>query len=1305
MWYRTISKGFIFCLLLCTLAMGQGMFGGRDNDRNNTGIGGGNNTGIGGWGNNNNNNNNRNRDNIPGTGNTVIRFMVPWTNTSAKLLFNGDTVTMTKVNNYCGWFQAKAEKPASGFYVGFKQTIGSTFIGADGPVENALAPDREILLDSVAALTDTIWIVGNPDVPPEVYAAYPQRLGECPIRTISVMMFDWLHGTKGDGSFSTSGLDGEKCSATTNTGFGGRRDTTADTTPKETKYCNGAKDKDPDFASVIATYPSDLQGSVQLAYQISNDFGSGGCSASPMRGMVEPTLDPQSGRPIRAANFPANCKLTDNLDWWFLPVTIGRDAAGKEYQNAFCRDLELELDDEGYWLGEKNSRSPEGGLFLLDGEDFQYLDDAKTVKNIMFDNTSGHNFGFTMKFQAKFVYIPGQEFEFLGDDDVWVFINNRLVVDIGGQHQEVSGSVNLDTLGLTPGETYPFHIFYVERHTSSSNFKMRTSMDLHTDASIFLTTIPNGTRADYEVWSINKKDALSCDFSSNDLGEVDTTGGPSNFRLIGGNLGENGVMLDSIGTWYEGIFITSDTTFSIDSAAIVENFALAPGHYELEISLKKNPSQVTRVQITVPQYAIPTIVYTSDKGEVYGKEVSGDTLQIGPWAFESYKVNVQFLEEWATVSIYNSNLTVSFSDPMVDILDSAGRKISKVTLDENGKASFYVLANAEVKGATLQVKGAAASAATWINLNFQEPPIPRVQASKLVDRNGDGRGDSLYIHFDRELNGKSHLDSLVFAFGESLPKQYKYDMVENSTSITIVSSNECHHGSSCGFGTQIFTGSKEGEYTGTIETWFTYTEGGKEYHFHIAGEPLGDGVNPIVVLAQKSISKEGHVLSLSFSEALTDSCRKYYQHMYQFMCIRNGAVAEPEKPVASDVKGVPSKMELLYNVSTVDAVIPSVGDSVGFAPAAEGRTELAEDMSGNKAHKYSPMVRITGEQEISITGAGVIPLTADNPNVSPDLPSTTPTLVTNMNLDAKDISNQMGVQGHLVGFDVAELLSSETTEEIKALDNLLSVLLTGSTEDTTYEVTAITPEQSATQLIAAVLQEQVSGFTDEAVSLINDGSVTAENYKSVLSGEDLALFEEYVERGVEASRDTNVIITKNAGNDVAGLFQDIINGTISEGTLLDNGVTQDVIDAIKEGKLTASNLDQYRDGTMSLISPEDVVLHYETKYFSHLGHYVAGSSGSISCSDTTVYGKEGCLVNNGNLFLAWNMRGDDGRLAATGVYIARLHVKIKIGRKVVSNLTRDLLWGVRRGQANKIDLGAIVDESQGKKDGNNKKKK
>ena len=1217
-------------------------------------------------------------------GKTVIRFMPSWTNTSAIMIVGGTETIMTSVKNYCGWFEAKTAKPAGSFTIRFKQTIGNTYVGAEGNEEvaaGALPMFNEIVLDSIAALSDTLWIQSFKNDVPSLFAEYPGVLGQCPVRTISVMMFDWLHGNLGDGVTVTN-----------------RRDST------ET-YANGAKD---------LYYGNPI-------YAVSNDFGSGGCSGaynnykynanSYMVGMVEPQLG-ANGVPVRKqVGFPEECLLTEHLDYWFLPIVIGQDAAGVQYTNSTCRDLDLELDKEGYWYGEKNGNSPEGGFFFLD--DFDYLDDAKTVPNIFYDRLNDkkgkqHNFGFTMKFQAKFEYVRGQKFEFKGDDDVWVFINNRLVVDLGGQHGEVRGGVDLDTLGLTEGVEYPFHIFYVERHTSSSNFMMRTSMDLHTDASIFLTNDSLNTVAqglpwsvkNYDIWQITKGDALSCDFDANEGGQVDTTEGPSNFRLTGGNLGEAGVALDSVGLWFEGINIDASwAKFSIDSARIVDNNGLAPGHYYLEITLKSDPSQKTGVWITIPPYKVPTLVFATEKWDPLGAQVSGDTLQIGKWAYEMYKVQVMFLEDWAQVSIYNQNINLTSSDLKMQTVDENGKAIGKVVLDSTGRATFYVIANGPVSGATLQAKGAAASAASWTNLVFQEPPIPRISQAKFFDRNGDGRGDSLFIHFDRELGGKNKLDSLKFAFGEGFPVQTKYHTHSNNTDISIVSGDNCDPEKVCGFSNLVFTGGKEDVYTGSVDTWFTYTENGKPYHFHIAADPLEDGVNPLVQQAVKSITKSGHVLSLTFTEAINDSTKQYYKDMFRYVCIRAGAQVDPEKPVGVDNgTGSKSKMDLLFTLSTYDAVIPSVGDSVGFVPGEGGNTtNVAMDMSRNKPHKYTHKVRISGQQDMQITGTDVRPISADNPIID-TAKTTEPFLITNKDVDAKHVADSLGVQGHLVGFDVAELISSRTADEIASLDALISTLLNGGKDDTTYTVTEITEAESVQQLAGAIVTGTISGFTDEAITGFTDGTITVDNYKSKLNEEDLALFEEYVQRGIEASRDTIINITSAADKDVSSLFQDIIDGTISEKELKKNGVSEEVIEAIKNGTITASNIDQFRDGTLSLAKPEDVKLKYETYYYTHLGNYVGGTSGVIACNDESVYGQEGCLVNTGNLFLAWNMRADDGRLAATGVYIARLHMKIVIGKATVSDITRDLLWGVRRGGKNAIDLGAILkDQTKEKK--------
>lgn len=86
------------------------------------------------------------------------------------------------------------------------------------------------------------------------------------------------------------------------------------------------------------------------------------------------------------------------------------------------------------------------------------------------------NGNFTTEIHTKFVYEAGQVFTFIGDDDVWVYIDGDLVVDIGGLHPKVESSIDLDTLGLTAGETYTLDVFHAERCASGSNFRIDTTI-------------------------------------------------------------------------------------------------------------------------------------------------------------------------------------------------------------------------------------------------------------------------------------------------------------------------------------------------------------------------------------------------------------------------------------------------------------------------------------------------------------------------------------------------------------------------------------------------------------------------------------------------------------------------------------------------------------------------------------------------------------------------------------------------------------------------------------------------------------
>jgi len=91
-------------------------------------------------------------------------------------------------------------------------------------------------------------------------------------------------------------------------------------------------------------------------------------------------------------------------------------------------------------------------------------------------NGVSHNFNFTTEFHLMFTYAPGQTFRFHGDDDLWVFIDGSLAIDLGGIHGGQDATLDLDTLGLSAGTDHSFDIFYCERHVIASELEIETSI-------------------------------------------------------------------------------------------------------------------------------------------------------------------------------------------------------------------------------------------------------------------------------------------------------------------------------------------------------------------------------------------------------------------------------------------------------------------------------------------------------------------------------------------------------------------------------------------------------------------------------------------------------------------------------------------------------------------------------------------------------------------------------------------------------------------------------------------------------------
>ena len=622
----------------------------------------------------------------------------------------------------------------------------------------------------------------------------------------------------------------------------------------------------------------------------------------------------QVQKKLGANGLPAKSNTTvcpqviTQFDWFDTKTLSGA------YTNEICYNLRLQKNEDGYYYYDDSLFYPI--------DDFLYLDSAKTVpnpnNNMLSTDPSAwkeHNNHFTMIVSADFEYKKGQTFYFRGDDDVWVFVDSQLVVDLGGVHPPAEGSVNLDTLHLTLNKTYNFKLFYTERNCCGSNFRMLTSLNLRTNSNLFAkeTILAGGVKIDSMFQKITQN-SLTCVASQTVIG---TQPAVVVFYIEGPGFTQPEQLTVQTQPWYGGITI-SNTRVLIDTASIS---GLNPGNYVIRYYLQSDNSQTGTITFTV--YAPPAHHYdllTDTMTLDPKKDAVIDSIVIG--MLDSTAQVYAVIRDSAGLYLRRAvNPSWNSSNTLAATVAQSATDSSRCIITKTGSGTTWVY----VSDPTGKLKPDSVKVITLVL-----PEYPVISSAIMLDTNSDITPDKISITLNDTFKTNQNLDSITISYRGNIYSIPSSQITINGTAVTASFTS--------------ITG-KDGRPSGTVSIFMTIKNSSES-----SQKTFTDGVDPDVIAADvlENDGTGADTLFITFSEPVLSSSLSGRQ----LLLIK----ANTADTLALDIAQVIKKTnDSTYTLQVMSSGLqPKAGDRLRLLPGINGG--VIYDQSKNAPHILNPSV-------------------------------------------------------------------------------------------------------------------------------------------------------------------------------------------------------------------------------------------------------------------------------------------------------------------------------------------------------------